>query len=147
MYIKWKWKSLSCIQLFATQWTNTVHRILQARILEVGSCSLLQGIFPTQVSNPGLLHCRWILPQLSHQGSPIMYVTDHQVFPPKTAYIQREKGTGEERMLQNVSVCMFTKQRTNVHDRESGLEYWSVLCPIFFLIFATVYLKLSFRKF
>ena len=37
---------------------------------EVGCCSLLQGIFPTQGSNPGLLHCRWILYQLSHQGSP-----------------------------------------------------------------------------
>ena len=31
--------------------------------------SLLQGIFPTQGSNPGLLHCRWILYQLSHKGS------------------------------------------------------------------------------
>ena len=36
----------------------------------VGSCSLLQGIFPTQGSNPGLPHCRWILYRLSHQGSP-----------------------------------------------------------------------------
>ena len=36
----------------------------------VGSCSLLQGIFPTQGWNPGLLHCRRILYQLSHQGSP-----------------------------------------------------------------------------
>jgi len=36
----------------------------------VDSHSLLQGIFPTQGSNPGLLHCRWILYQLSHQGSP-----------------------------------------------------------------------------
>ena len=36
----------------------------------VGSLSLLQGIFPTQGSNPGLLHCRWILYQLSYQGSP-----------------------------------------------------------------------------
>ena len=27
----------------------------------VGSCSLLKGIFPTQGSKPGLLHCRWIL--------------------------------------------------------------------------------------
>ena len=35
-----------------------------------GSLSLLQGIFPTQVSNPGLLHCRLILYQLSHQASP-----------------------------------------------------------------------------
>ena len=29
-----------------------------------------QGIFPTQGSNPGLPHCRRILYQLSHQGSP-----------------------------------------------------------------------------
>ena len=36
----------------------------------VGSLSLLQGMFPTQRSNPGLLHCRWILYQLSHKGSP-----------------------------------------------------------------------------
>ena len=36
----------------------------------VGNFSLLQGIFPNQGSNPGLLHCRWILCQLSHQGSP-----------------------------------------------------------------------------
>ena len=34
----------------------------------VGSLSLLQGIFPTQESNWGLLHCRWILYQLSYQG-------------------------------------------------------------------------------
>ena len=37
---------------------------------EVSSLSLLQGIFPTQGSNPGLLHCRQILYQLSHKGSP-----------------------------------------------------------------------------
>ena len=36
----------------------------------VCSLSVLQGIFPTQGSNPGLPHCRWILYQLSHQGSP-----------------------------------------------------------------------------
>ena len=36
----------------------------------VGSLSLLQGIFPTQWSNSGLPHCRQILYQLSHQGSP-----------------------------------------------------------------------------
>ena len=36
----------------------------------VGSLSLLQGIFLTQGSNPGLPCCRWILHQLSHQGSP-----------------------------------------------------------------------------
>ena len=36
----------------------------------VGSLSLLQGIFPTQESNQGFLHCRRILYQLSYQGSP-----------------------------------------------------------------------------
>ena len=36
----------------------------------VGSLSLLQGIFPTQGSNPGLPHCRRVLYQLSHKGSP-----------------------------------------------------------------------------
>ena len=35
----------------------------------MGSHSLLQGIFPTQGSNPGLPHCRQILHRLSHQGS------------------------------------------------------------------------------
>ena len=39
---------------------------------EVGSHSLLQGIFPTQGSNPGLPHCMQILYQLSYQGSPIL---------------------------------------------------------------------------
>ena len=38
----------------------------------VGSLFLLQGIFPTQGSNPGLWHCRWILYQLSRKGSPII---------------------------------------------------------------------------
>ena len=42
----------------------SVHRILQARV----DChALLQGIFPTQGSNSGLPHCRWILYGLSHQ--------------------------------------------------------------------------------
>ena len=38
----------------------------------VGSLSVLQQIFPTQESNWGLLHYRWILYQLSYHGSPII---------------------------------------------------------------------------
>ena len=71
---------------------SSVYGIFQARVLEwvaiafsdglyspwnspgqntvVGSLSLLQGIFPTQGSNPGLLNCRQILYQLSHNGNP-----------------------------------------------------------------------------
>ena len=45
--------------------------ILQARILEWVAFPFSRGsIFPTQGSNPGLPHCRWILYQLSHKGSP-----------------------------------------------------------------------------
>jgi len=43
----------------------------------VGSLSLLQRIFPTQGSNPGLPHCRQILYQLSHKGSHIHYTHTH----------------------------------------------------------------------
>ena len=38
----------------------------------VGSLSLLQLIFPNQESNKGLLQCRWILYQLSYEGSLCM---------------------------------------------------------------------------
>ena len=48
----------------SSPWNSPVQNI------GVGSLSLLQGIFPTQGSNPGLPHCRQILYQLSHKGSP-----------------------------------------------------------------------------
>ena len=39
----------------------------------LGSFSLLQRIFSTQGSNPGLLHCRQVLYYLSHQGNPLNF--------------------------------------------------------------------------
>ena len=52
----------------------------------VGSLSLLQGIFPTQGSNSSLLHCRRIVYQLSHKGSPrilewVAYPFLQRIFP------------------------------------------------------------------
>ena len=69
---KWncKWKSLSRVQLFATPWSIYSLGNSPGENSGVGSLSLLQGIFPTQESKPGLPHCRQILYQLSHQGSP-----------------------------------------------------------------------------
>ena len=46
---------------------SPIHGILQARILDLGCHFLLQGIFPTQGSNLGLLHCSQTLYPLSHQ--------------------------------------------------------------------------------
>ena len=48
----------------------------------VGSRSLLQGIFPTQGSNPGLPHCRWILYHLSPRGSPRILVKNAKTVKP-----------------------------------------------------------------
>ena len=45
----------------------------KAKITGVGSLSLLQRIFLTQESNRDL-HCRWILYQLSYQGSPLLFI-------------------------------------------------------------------------
>ena len=45
----------------------------------VDSHSLLQGIFPTQGSNPGLPYCRQILYHLSHQGSKSPAKRCHQL--------------------------------------------------------------------
>ena len=59
-----KWQSLSCVWLFVTSWNSP------GQNTGVGSLSLLQRIFPTQGLNSGLLHCRRILYQLSHKGSP-----------------------------------------------------------------------------
>ena len=53
---------------------SSVHGILQARILEWVAMPSSKG--SSQLSNPGLLHCRWILYQLSYQGSPNLLILD-----------------------------------------------------------------------
>ena len=77
---EWKWKVLVsqlrltlCHPMDSSPPGFSVHGILQQ---EYWSCSqpLLQGIFLTQGLNPGLLHCRWNLSWLSHQGSPGLYM-------------------------------------------------------------------------
>ena len=45
----------------------------------VGSFFLLQGIFPTQGSNPGLPHCRQILYQLRHREAQFVEVTSNLI--------------------------------------------------------------------
>ena len=62
-----KWKSVSHVWLFVipySLWNSP------GQNTGVDSLSLLSGISPTQGSNPGLPHCRGILYQLSHKGSP-----------------------------------------------------------------------------
>ena len=65
-------ESESCAVMSASLWP---HRLCSpwnspGQSTGVGSLSLLQVIFPTQGSNPGLQHCRHILYQMSHKGRP-----------------------------------------------------------------------------
>ena len=63
---RWKWKSLGHV------WPHGLYSPwdFPGQNTGVGSLSLLQCIFPTQGANLGLPHCRRILYQLSHNGSP-----------------------------------------------------------------------------
>ena len=65
---------LSCVRLFVTPWTVPARLLCPwdspGKNTGVDCHFLLQGIFPTQGSKPGLPHWRWILYHLSHQGSP-----------------------------------------------------------------------------
>ena len=80
-------KSLSRAWLFATQWTVACTKLpcpwdFLGKSTGVGCHFLLQGIFPTQGSNPDLPHCRQTLYHLSHQGSlgGMMALSNYQQF-------------------------------------------------------------------
>ena len=59
------WDSIDC-----TVPSFSVYGDVPGKNTGVGFHALLQGIFPTQGSNPGLPYCRQILYRLSHQGNP-----------------------------------------------------------------------------
>ena len=59
-----------CNPMDCSPLVSSVHWDSLGKNTRVGCHALLQGIFPTQGSNPGLPHCRWIVYHLSHQGSP-----------------------------------------------------------------------------
>ena len=73
-------KSLSLVLLFATPSTAACQATpfmgFPDQNTGVGCNFLLQGIFLTQGSNPGLLHCRQTIYHLSHQGriSKVIYL-------------------------------------------------------------------------
>ena len=69
--------SHSVVYNFETPWIITHQAPLSMEFSRQEYCcrqpSLLQGLFPTQGSNPGLLHCRWILNHLRDQ-----YLVSHK---------------------------------------------------------------------
>ena len=82
---------LRCNQLFVTHglyspWNSP------GQNTGLGSPFRLQGIFPTQGSNPGLLHYGQILYQLSHQGSPRILVWAACPFPSGSSWPRGRTG-------------------------------------------------------
>ena len=74
----------SRVQLFATPWTVATRLLCPwdspGKNTRVGCHAFLQGIFPAQGSNPGLLHCRHILYHLGHKGSPFFKQGQNNAF-------------------------------------------------------------------
>ena len=101
--------------------------ILQARILDWGSLSLLQGIFPTQRSNPSLLHCRWILYQLSHKGSP--RILEWVAYPFSSGYSRPKNQSG----VPCISGGFFTNWATAVLTFVNHLTIyeWIYFCNVY----------------
>ena len=66
-----KW-SESCLVISNSLWPHGLYSQWNSpgQNTRVRNRFLLQGIFSTQGSDPGLLHCRQILYQLNHKGSP-----------------------------------------------------------------------------
>ena len=60
-----------CDPMYCSLPVFSVHGDSPGKNTGMGCYALLQGIFPTQGLNPGLLHHEWILYSLSHQGKKI----------------------------------------------------------------------------
>ena len=70
---------------------SSVHGDSPDKNTEVDSQALLQGIFPTQELNSGLLHCRQILYHLGHQGSPWIYTATCKIESWQEPRVQHRK--------------------------------------------------------
>ena len=81
-----KWKSLSCIWLFVEPWTIYSSWDSPGQNTGVGKPFPSAGHLPNTGSNPNFPHCRQILYQLSHKGSPrilewVAYPLSHSLWP------------------------------------------------------------------
>ena len=108
---------------------SSVHEDSPGKNTGVGCHALLQGIFPTQGSNPGYPLCKRILYQLSHQGSPRIL---------KWVACPFSSGSSPPRNRTRVS-CIAGRFFTNCATREAlvsliypqfqaSIENW--LCPV-----------------
>ena len=86
----------------------------------VGSLSLLQEIFPIQGLNPGLPHCRQILYQLSHKGSPNILECIAYLFSSRSSWPRNPTGVSciAGRFLTNWAI------REALHCLQARIRNW-----------------------
>ena len=95
----------------------------------VGGLSLLQGIFPTQGSNPGLPHCRRILYQLSHKGG---HGANGRGSVLKEIVMVWMEGEGSRRSLDDLQVSGLRDQdiKEEKHFEEEAFGVGCTECPM-----------------
>ena len=92
----------------------------------VGCHAFLQRIFPTQGSNPGLLHCRWICYQLSHQGCP--RILEWVVYPFSRESSQPRNQTGVSCIADGFFISWATRESlwSTLSGNIKGREFWEM---------------------
>ena len=107
----------------------SVHGDSLGKNIGVGCHVLLQGIFPTQGSNPGIPHCRWILYCLSHWGcGSLLFQIDQQNANWYTAQYLLDPGTRYLNLYQwiegnNVHLITVTRKEGKTGNNNIHL-YW-----------------------
>ena len=89
--------------------SSSVHRDSPGKNTDMGFHALLQEIFPSQASNPGLPHCRQILYHLSYQGS--LRILEWVAYP-------FSRGSSQPRNQTGVS-CIASRSFTSWATREA----------------------------
>ena len=129
---KVKVKSFSRVQLSGTPWLLCPWDS-PGKNTGVGCYFLLQGIFPTQGSNPGLLHCRHMLYPLSHQGSlssqRVLGLTvpcwDRLHLWFTLRMWERQKGRWDREFQGGRALDHYSQGSSQPHRPDSGIPYWA----------------------
>ena len=101
---------------------------LQSMEFSVRGLSLLQGIFPTQGSHPGLPHCMWILYQLGQRGSPRILEWVAYLFSSRSSWSRNWTGVSciAGGFFTNWAICMSVLRRTCMASWDKTLHRYSL---------------------
>ena len=112
----------------------------------VGCYFLLQGIFPFQGLNPGVLHCRQILYCLSHQGSPKFIKRRYYYSPSKRGTLKSEFSLRATYLFVKLNTSRKTSDKKGPHERRSlSHRVWhSVGTPLVFLAYGKLVPRVPF---